>query len=182
MKVNVNILPDEQKEKKEIEKKIGKIGRFGFSIVFVFIIFLAILFSAKFVLEIDYKSVQETFRGGSEKSNSDIKQTEDFLSDINSTAKKINKMSSETPRWSKVLKKISEISSPDLRITLIHAEGVHVIIGGFSKTREAFLDFQEKLEKEGYKKINSPISNLVSPKDFNFEIEMDIDAEYLNRD
>ena len=181
MKVSINILPDEQKEKRGIEKKIGKIIRFGFSLVFALLVLLAVLFSAKLVMNIDYKSVQETFGSHSENSDKDIKQTEKFLADMNNISGKINKISDETPRWSKILKKISEICPPDLQVTLFHVEKQHIKIGGFSKNREAFLGFQEKLKAEGFGNINSPISNLVSPKDFKFEIEMDVDSKYLNQ-
>jgi hypothetical protein len=181
MKISINILPDGQKEKREVEKKIGEISRFGFSLVFAFLVFLSVLFSARLVLGIDYKSVQETSGNRSGDFNKDIKQTEDFLSDMNKVSQKINKNSEETPRWSKIIKKISDISSPDLRLVLFHAEKEHIKIDGFSKNREAFLDFQEKLKTEGFGNINSPISNLVSPKDFNFEIEMDVDKKYLDQ-
>lgn len=181
MKISINILPDEQKEKREVEKKIGKIIRFGFSVVFAFLVLLAVLFSFRLVLDIDYKSVQETFGSQSGESKKDIKETENFLSDMNRVSQKINKSSDEVPRWSKILKKISSISPSDLRLTLFHIEKEHIIIEGFSKNREAFLDFNDKLKAEGFNNINSPISNLVSPRDFNFEIEMDVDGKYLDQ-
>jgi hypothetical protein len=181
MKISINILPDEQKEKREVEKRIGQISRFGFSIIFVLLVLLAVLLSAKLVLNIDYNSVYGSYGSRAGNSDNDIKQTEKFLGDINKVSQKINKTSEETPRWSKVLKKISDISSSDLRLTLFHVDNEHIKIEGFSKNREAFLDFQEKLKTEGFGNINSPISNLVSPKDFSFEIEMDVDGKYLNQ-
>ncbi len=183
MKVSINILPDEQKEKREIEKKIGKISCFGFSLVFILLVLLAVLFSARLVLNIDYKSVQETVGNRPGNSEEDINQTENLLSEINNISKKINKTSEETPRWSKVLKKIAEISPPDSKITLIHVEKEHIKLDGFEKNRDPyFLDFLEKLKAEGFKNIDSPDSNIVSKNDFNFEIEMDVDSKYLNQD
>jgi len=181
MKININILPDEQKEKRGIEKKIGTIGRFGFSLIFVLLVLAAVLFSAELILNIEYRSVQNTADDHPVNADKDMKQTEVFLNEVNASAQKINNISSNTPRWSKALKKMSDISPPDIRISLIHVEGAHIKIRGFSKNREALLDFQEKLKAEGYKNINSPISNLVSPKNFNFEIEMDVDSKYLNQ-
>jgi len=181
MKININILPDEQKEKKGIEKKIGTIGRFGFSLIFILLVLTAVLFSAELILNIEYRSVQNTADDHSGTADGEMKQTETFLNEVNASAQKISNISSNTPRWSKVLKKMSEISPPDLRISLIHVEGAHLKLQGFSKSREAFLGFQEKLKAEGYKNINSPISNLVSPKDFDFEIEMDVNSKYLNQ-
>ena len=181
MKIKINILPDEQKEKREIERKIGILGRFGFSLIFVLLILIAVLFSAELILNIEYRSVQSATNDNSATADKDMKQTEDFLDEVNVSAQKINNISSNIPRWSKVLKRLSDISPPNLRINLIHVEGSHLQLKGFSKSREALLDFQEKLKTEGYKNINSPISNLVSPKNFDFEIEMDVDSKYLNK-
>lgn len=181
MKININILPDEQKEKRGIEKKIGTIGRFGFSLIFVLLFLAAVLFCAKLVLNINYRSVEDSAGDHSGVANEEMKQTEIFLNEVNASTHNIGNISSSTPRWSKVLKKMSDISPPDMRISLIHVEGNHIKLQGFSKSREAFLDFQEKLKAEGYKNINSPLSNLVSPKNFNFEIEMDVDSKYLNQ-
>lgn len=181
MKININILPDEQKEKREIEKRVGKYGRFGFSLIFVLLILVAVLFSARLILNIEYQSIEETAANHPETADDEMGRTEAFLNEVNASAQKINKISADTPRWSKVLKKMSDISPTDLRIILFHVQGNHIKIQGFSKNREEFLDFQEKLKAEGYDNINSPISNLVSPKDFNFDIEMDVDVKYLNR-
>jgi Tfp pilus assembly protein PilN len=181
MKININILPDEQKEKRGIENKIGAVGRFGSSLIFVLLFLTAVLFCAKLVLNINFRSVEDSANDHPGVADEEMKQTEAFLNEVNASTHNISNISSNTPRWSKVLKKMSDISPPDMRISLIHVEGVHIKLQGFSKSREAFLDFQEKLKTEGYKNINSPLSNLVSPKNFNFEIEMDVDSKYLNQ-
>ncbi len=181
MKISINILPDEQKEKIGIERKIGIFGRFGLSLVFVLLVLIAVQLCAKLILNIEYQSVEDSADDHPGTADREMKQTEAFLNEVNASAQKINNISSNTPRWSKVLKKMSDISSSDLRISLIHVEGSHIKMQGFSKSRESFLDFQEKLKAEGYKNINSPISNLVSPKNFDFEIEMDVDNKYLNQ-
>lgn len=181
MKININILPDEQKEKRGTEKKIGAVSRFGSSLIFVLLFLTAVLFCAKMVLNINYRSVEDSANDHPRVADEEMKQTEAFLNEVNASTHNISNISSNTPRWSKVLKKMSDISPPDMRISLIHVEGAHIKLQGFSKSREAFLDFQEKLKTEGYKNINSPLSNLVSPKNFNFEIEMDVDSKYLNQ-
>jgi hypothetical protein len=182
MKINVNILPDEQKEKRKIDKTVGIIGRFGISLMLVLLVLAAVLFAARLILDIGSRSIQDTSGGYTGNADKEIKQTEKFFNEANASAQKINKISSGIPYWSKVMKKLSEISPPDLRLTLIHVEKEHIKLSGFSKNRDpSFLDFQEKLKAEGFKNINSPNSNLVSKKDFNFDIEMDVDSKYLNQ-
>jgi Tfp pilus assembly protein PilN len=181
MKIKINILPDEQKEKRELERRIGAIARFSSSIVFVLLVLAIVLFSAQIVLGINYNSAKKTSRNNQNQPSRDVENTEKLFNDVNLVTKKIKSTSGEIPRWSKVFKKMSDIAPDEIIITLIHAEKEHMKITGFSKTREAFLDFQEKIKSEGFKNLVSPVANLVSPADFNFEVEADVDKDYLNQ-
>jgi Tfp pilus assembly protein PilN len=181
MKIKINILPDEQKENRETDRRIGTIGHFGFSLVFALLFLTAVLFCAKLVLNINFRSVQNTAFQHSGASDGEMEKTEAFLNEVKASTKKINSISTSIPRWSKVLKKISDILPTDIRISNVHVEGNHIKLMGFSKSRETLLDFQEKLKTEKYENIDSPISNLVSPIDFNFEIEMDVNSKYLDQ-
>jgi hypothetical protein len=181
MKIKINILPDEQKEKREQERKIGAISRFSSSIIFVLLVLAVVLFSAQIVLGINYNSAKKTSRDSQNQPSRDVENTEKLFNNVNLVTKKIKSTSGEIPHWSRIFKKISDISPNEIRITLIHAEKEHIKITGYSKTREAFLDFQDKIKVEGFKNLVSPVANLVSPADFNFEVEMDIDKEYLNK-
>lgn len=181
MKIKINILPDEQKEKREIDGKIGKIGRFGFFLSFILLFFLTVLFCAKLVLNINYRSVQTTANDYSGNHDGEMERTETLLNGVKASVQKVNNTSANTPRWSKVLKKLSDILPTGLRMSNIQVEGNHIKLQGFSKSRETLLNFLEKLKEEKYENIDSPISNLVAPTDFNFEIEMDVNSKYLNQ-
>lgn len=180
--IKLNLLSDKEKKKRKAEDKIGLILGAGFSIIFALLLMLAITFSAQFVLNINLKSAQEESRVQSDsRSLREIAEAEKILGEINTISQKIQKSSKEIPHWSKVIAKISEICPRDLKITSIHAEKEHLKLSGFSKTREAFLEFQESLRQDGFVNLVSPVSNLVSPKDFNFSVEVDLEQGYLNQ-
>jgi Tfp pilus assembly protein PilN len=181
MKIKINILPDKQKEKRELERKIGTILRFSSSVIFVLLVLSAVLFSAQVVLGIYYDSAKKTSRNNQNQPSRDVENTEKLFSDVNLVTKNIKSTSGEIPRWSRVLKKISDITPNEVRITLIHVEKEHMKISGFSKSREAFLEFQDKINSEGLQNLVSPVANLVSPSDFDFEVEVDVDKDYLNQ-
>jgi Tfp pilus assembly protein PilN len=181
MKIKINILPDEQKEKRELERKIGAILRFSSSIVFVLLILAIVLFSAQIVLGIYYNSAKKTSQKNQSQPSRNVESTEKLFNDVNLITKKIKLISGEIPRWSRVFEKISDIAPNEVRITLIHVEKEHMMINGFSKTREAFLEFQDKINSEGFKNLVSPVANLVSPSNFDFEVEVDVDKDYLNQ-
>lgn len=181
MRVNINIIPDEQKRERETERKVGAIARFGFSLTLALLVLSAALTVAQLVLDADYQSAKAGSPSPSGGSAGESDQAESFLKKVNSLAKKINVTSAETPRWSKIFLEISDEAPEDIKLTAIHIEKEHLKIDGFSKTREAFLAFQDKLRAAGFKNLVSPVSNVVSPKDFNFEMEADLDKNYLDQ-
>lgn len=181
MKIKINILPDEQKEERIIEKKIGEVLRFGLSICFVLAFFSAVLFSAQIVLFGDLKSARADSESHRQNVDKESEQAENFLADVNAASQKISRISGEVPRWSKVFLRISRIAPAGVKLTSVVVEKEHMKISGFSRAREDFLEFQEELKKEGIKNLSSPVSNIVSPKDFDFEMEADLEKNYLNK-
>jgi Tfp pilus assembly protein PilN len=179
MKIDISIVPDGEKKERAAERKIGLILRIGFSVFLALVVLSGVLFFTQFALNAEYSEAKNDSQNRQQNLNRDIEETEDLLTRVNILSKKIQSTSEETPRWSKVLTGLSQFSPAEIRFTLVSVEKEHIIIKGFSKTREAFLDFQTKLGENGYKNLKSPISNLVSPKDFNFEVEADFDKSFL---
>ena len=179
--IKLNLLPDKNKEQKGLEETTGFIFRLGFSVIFAFLVLLVIFLAMQMVLNIELKSAREESRAQSGKTIEEIQKAENFLKDINAVSQKVNKTSGAVPHWSKIFKRLSEICPEGVKLTSIHIEKEHVKIEGFAKTREDFLDFQEKLKEEGFQNLVSPVSNVVSPKDFIFTVELDADKKYLNQ-
>jgi|GEM_PF-980052 len=181
MKININVLPDKQKKNREIENKIGNILRFSFSLVFALFILAMVFFIARIILKADYQAAREISENRSIQSSREVEDAEKLLNDANAISKKITVISGEIPHWPSVFKRLSEICPEEIRINMVHAEIEHMKITGFAKKRDAFIEFQNKLTSEGFKNIISPSSNIVSPQDFIFDIEFDLDKKYLNQ-
>lgn len=179
--IKLNLLSDKNKELRKTEETVGFILRLSFSIALALVILSVILLAMQMVLNIELQSAREEFKTYRGKNTEEIQQVEDFLKNINAVSQKINKTSQEVPYWSKVFRRISEDCPEGVKLTSIHIEKEHMKIGGVSKTREDFLVFQEKLRGEGFQNLISPVSNIVSPKDFNFTVEVDVDKKYLNQ-
>jgi len=105
---------------------------------------------------------------------------EKVFQDTNNQVANVSKISSNIPNWARVLVRISELSPDGIRINQLSADGSQLKISGFSKTRDDFLTFQEKLNGEGFQ---SPVdlSNLVASNDFNFDLQLNIPQDYLIR-
>ena len=180
MKIRINVLPDKQKEKIQEEKKVGFILKLGFSLVAVLLLVNTVLFLMQFVLGIEYRaasrSSEKTLAGNMGKEN----QLEKIFQDTSSQVKSISKIKAEIPNWARVLARISEICPAEIRIKQLSAEESHLKISGFSKTRDALLDFQNNLKNEGFQ-FPVDISNLVASQDFDFDLDLDIPQNYLIR-
>src|SRR3989339_689877 len=179
--IRINLLSDKEKKERLTDKKVGDVIRLGLSVVFSLLILAAVMFSALVILGINLQSVKEETKTYSAGSVKEIEETENLLKDVESLSKKIEKNSQDVPRWGKFLKVISDISPEGVKMTNIHIEKQHVRLTGFSKTREEFLVFQETLKRNSFENFNSPVSNLVSPKDFSFTVEFDVEKNYLNQ-
>jgi len=180
MKIKVNVLPDKQKEKILEEKKVGFILKLGFSFMAVLWLINVVLFLMQVVLKIEYKaasrSSEQTFTGNAGKEN----QLEKIFQDTSKDVTSISKIKAEIPNWARVLARVSEICPDEIRMNQLSAEDTHLKISGFSKTRDAFLDFQNKLKSEGFQ-FSVDISNLVASQNFNFDLDLTIPKDYLIR-
>lgn len=180
MKIEINVLPDKQKEKIKEEKKIGFTIRLIFGFIAVLILINVVLYLMQTVLGIEYKAAKESSGASLIKSSGKENQLEKNFQDTNDQVAKTSKISLNLPNWARVLARISELCPDGIRVSQFSADGAQLKISGFSKSREAFLDFQDKLQNEGFQ-FSTDISNLVASKDFNFVLATNIPQDYLNR-
>lgn len=179
--IRINLLPDQEKKERLIDKRVGMVVRLGLSIVFGLFILALVIFFALVILEINLESVRKEAKSYPTGSTKETEETENLLKDVKLISQKIGNNSKNVPYWGKIFKVISDISPDGVKVTNIHIEKEHVKLTGFAKTREEFLTFQESLKKDYFKNINSPVSNLVSPKDVSFAVEFDVEKSFLNQ-
>ncbi len=178
MKININVLPDQQKKKMVEEKKIGFALKLGFSFITVLILLNVVFFLMQFVLKIEYQAADKPLPAASDGDSSKEIQLEKIFQDTNKQVGKISKTSKSVANWARVLVRISQLCPDGIKINNISAEMNQVKISGFSKTRDDFIDFQNKLEAEGFK-FSVDLSNLVAAQDFNFDLQLEIPQDYL---
>jgi hypothetical protein len=179
--IRINLLSEEEKNKRLINKKISLIVRLGFSMALALFLLAGVMLSALVILDINLKAVKEEMKVYPRGSAKEVEESENLLRSVDSISQKIVKDSQEVSYWGKTFRFISAISPEGVKITNIHIEKEHVRLNGFAKTREDFLSFQEGLRKDYFKNFNSPVSNLVSPENISFTVEFDVDKKYLNQ-
>lgn len=176
--ISINVLPDNLKEKLRKEKETRKILQLSFSLIFAMVVLSGTLFAVQIALNIERSGEREANMHSQNRPSINVEQDGKLLQDLDMESQKLVKIGAEIPHWPKVFKKISEVCPEGLKISSLKGEGEHVKIAGFSKTREALLNFQDSLRKEGFQ-VPDSLNNLVSPSDINFNLEMDVDKGYL---
>ena len=180
MKIEINVLPDKQKVKIREEKKIGFALKMAFIFVAVLVLVNTVLFLMRMVLNIEYQAAKQASAVSLSRGSGKEDQLEKIFQDANGQVTKISKISSNIPNWARVLVRISELSPDGIRIDQLSADGSQLKISGFSKTRDDFLNFQDKLKTEGFQ-FPVDISNLVASTDFDFDLEITVPQDYLIR-
>ena len=180
MKIEINVLPDKQKEKIKEEKKIGFALKIAFVFIAVLLLVNSVLYLMQVVLNIEYQAAKESSEASLVKRSGKETQLEKVFQDTNSQVAKVSKISSSIPNWARVLVRISELCPEGIRLSQLSADGSQLKISGFSKTRDDFLSFQDKLKTEGFQ-FSVDISNLVASSDFNFDLALTVPQDYLIR-
>ena len=180
MKIEINVLPDKQKEKIREEKKIGFALKMAFAFIVVLLLVNSVLYLMRIVLDIEYKAAKASSEASLSRSPGKENQLEKVFQDTNSQVAKVSKISSSIPNWARVLVRISELCPEGIRLSQLSADGSQLKISGFSKTRDDFLSFQDKLKTEGFQ-FSVDISNLVASSDFNFDLALTVPQDYLIR-
>ena len=131
------------------------------------------------ILGIEYQAAKKSsgysLAGGKCRKENQLEKT---FQETNSQVSALAKINSDIPNWARVLARISELCPDEIRIKQISADGTHLKISGFSKTRDGFLDFQNSLKNEGFQ-FSVDISNLVASENFDFDLDLTIPDSYL---
>jgi len=181
MKIEINILPDSEKEKIKEEKKIGFVLELFFSFIAVLLLVNVVLYFMQIGLDIEYKAAKKSSEASFSKNYGKENQLEKYFQETDSQVKKISQISSSISNWSKVLRRLSELSPEGIRISKITVRESQLNVSGFSKTRDDFLNFQDRLKAESFL-FSVDLSNLVASSNFDFDLELKITENYLIRE
>ncbi|MDD3486929.1 MAG: PilN domain-containing protein [Candidatus Moranbacteria bacterium] len=180
MDVNINILPDYQKEKIEKEQKDRLVVKIFVSVILALIIVNVILVLMYFVLNIEYQAGKKSSDSFNQNNIDKEIGLEKIFQEADKQVLALSKISQNSSDWAKVLTRIAVLTPDGVKISQISANGTNLKISGFSKTRDDFLVFQDNLASDGLQ-FPVDISNLVSADNLNFDLDMEIPKEYLMR-
>jgi Tfp pilus assembly protein PilN len=180
MKIDINVLPDAQKEKINEERRIGNMLKLFFSLIMVLLIVNIVLYAMRIILNVELQVEKKSSESVMQRISGKEDQLENIFKKTGVQVANLKKIRSAIPNWARVLARISELSPDGIRVSQITAEGMQMKISGFAKTRDDLIAFQDRMHSEGFQ---SPvdISNLVASKNFKFDLNLAISQDYLIR-
>lgn len=181
MKIYLDLLPEERKEKIIRNKSFSRIIRQEIMMTIPVAAFVFIIFFVIFCLNIKIASIEN---GVDPKNLSDsykeLKTYEKKFKEVNLKSQEISKIQNNHLNWSILFHKLGEITSEKIYFSDLTTDNYGVSLAGKAKTRDDLLIFQEKLKLENcFSDVNVPLSSLVSKEDLDFQLDFKIKEECL---
>lgn len=173
----MNLLPEEYKKDLVLEAWRRYMVGVGPYLFVVMAIGVGLLLPSYFILQFQIRGLEQQFQVN--QGSQEYQQLQKDVAKIKETDGKFKKFSQfekTTKRTAPLVDDIFARVGSDITLTTFDYSqtpaGVYqILIGGRSKTRDAFLAFIDELKKSSFvKDVDSPISNLLQEKDTNFAI------------
>ncbi len=172
----MNFLPEEDKgkiKKEYLRRLFVIIGIFSFFAISIGIILL--LSPYLFLKDQEHNlerqlaiSEERLLRGKIENTISLVEELNTKISLLDSGQKNIGEKSA-------VIKLILEEKTNKIKILYFYFDKEKVLIQGLSESRQNLLSFIDSLKKKkGFKKVESPVSNLVKERDIEFKLTIEL--------
>jgi Tfp pilus assembly protein PilN len=177
----INLLPPQEKNELEMERKI-KITTILGSLILIFLIFLGTLFfSVKIYLlsQIQNQKVSLDLENQAI-STPEVQELEKNITEANKRIFQLNSFYKGEINISQILEKISSVLPTETYLINFsyQAEKSQVILQGYAKNRENLLEFKKSLENlKEVQNLYSPISNLTKPTDIDFYFSFNLIKE-----
>lgn len=178
MKVTINLLPKDKKNEIQTQRTAGVVLKIGLSAAFAVVVFAVFLGACLFIINIQKSVAQEEAQKMSEvKVYSEIQQFREVVEKYYGQVQEIDEYLDNEKSYVGLLEKINEILPREVFLQEISIDEEAMEISGHSRTREALIEFRDRLEEEEFGKIDAPISNFTASKDINFIFTINFNKE-----
>ncbi|HBO16542.1 MAG: hypothetical protein UR69_C0002G0095 [Candidatus Moranbacteria bacterium GW2011_GWE2_35_2-] len=181
MNIYLNLLPEERKEKLKRKKLFWLIIRHELLLCFAGLVFLAILFSANFILNLQKKSLDNIYAMEiSRKEYREIEKYEKAFEEENIKIDNFFMLQKKHLDWLNVLNELAKVFSDDIKLSEFVSEDIKISIAGKASTRESLLDLKNKIENsECFFETEIPLSDIVAKNNIDFEAEFKIEEKCI---
>jgi len=176
MKVTINLLPSERKDELAEKKSLKVILKIGLAAFFALLIFSAFLIFCFWTINIQIKSVKNQQEQLTEnKKYNQVQEVQKFAENYYKQTSRLEKSLKQQNYYWDLFSEINQVIPENIYLKEMSLQDGSIFLSGFSSTREVLLKFKEDLEaNEKFSRIESPISNLTSSENINFNFKAEI--------
>lgn len=174
--ITLNLLPPEEKQAIKSQKALFKIYIFGASGFLCVLVFLVLLATVWWSLQIQLSAVGAIFekiqQSDQNKVFNDFKKDVD---DANGKLRYLYQVQSQIKNYSSVVEDLSGIIIPGIKFKNISIDGNKVVLEGYAETRDVLIAFKDKINASAYfEKLDVPLSNYLEQNEINFTFNFQI--------
>lgn len=184
MKIKLNLIPPGKREEIEKAKKFRKVLKWESELVSIFAIFLAMLFSINYILQINLAMVENNagINGQDVEKIKKISQFDSEIRKINVKMSEILKIQSGQLYWTNFFEKLNGAVPFEIAVSSIVTDNYKATVSGKARDRDILIAFKESLEKSDcFAEVNLPLSNLVAKENIDFALDLSIKKECLKK-
>jgi len=181
MKIYLNLLPEERKNKIKRKKLIRLIMGQWTRLFFIVLIFTSTLLSFNFVLKIKLGALEVTHSlEESREEFQKINQYEETFKEINKQTAVISNIQAKHFYWSEVLSELEEAISNEISIIDITAENNQILLVGKAETRDDLVKFKDIIiDSDCFNDAEVPISNFIAKENIDFQMDIKLSEDCL---
>ena len=183
MKIYLNLLPEERKNKIKRKKFIHLIVGQWIRLSFMALIFVAVLASFNLVLNTKLKALKTT-RGleESQKEFQKISQYEKTFKQVNKQSAFISNIQAGHFYWSEALSRLEKAVSDKISLTKLSAENNQLSLSGKAKTRDDLVKFKNTINDfDCFDSVEVPVSNFIAKENINFQMNIKVSENCLKK-
>lgn len=114
----------------------------------------------------------------------EIKKSEQKINNFNNYLTRLGNIQKNHINWTEIVNIINKNQLPEIKLDSITVsdESKKMTLKGTAQTREAFLQFKDRLEKtEYFSDFNSPFNNVINPTNIIFSLDFTVKAEKIKQ-
>ena len=176
MKISINFLPQERKDELKNLKHIGVVMRVGIMVILALCLLIIFLEFIMYSIRIEKDFVEsEILRFENSGGYRETKISQDSLREYSKTAKTIKSGLKNKKDYTGLIADINAMIPDGIILQRFSISTKGIVLSGVSLEREKLLFLEQKLkEDERFKKVDSPISNLVSDVNASFTFKLEL--------
>ncbi len=177
--LNLNLVPEELKNKIKLKKIAKSIDNAILSLTIFFIAYLAVFYGASLYLNNYYINTKSVAISADKDTATYTKK----FQEINKISDFIASKQTDFNKWSNLIYSLAQDMDTNLKLSSlkINKKNNALSIAGHAQTRESLLNFKKNIEKNKYlSNIVFPIKTLFEKKDIDFNINATIDSYDFN--